>query len=632
MENYDNIIVGTGEIGMPLYELMTGVYKTLPIDPVHFEGNEDIKATCRFLHICIPGTIKNFDDIIEEYTNTYSPTYVFIHSTLSPGTTRRLNKKIKNFLIAHTPVHGKHKGNRMKSDMLRYPKYVGVPEDTTRIMVYRIKEHFAKMGFSIVKVIKNPDTVEWSKILSTTVFGLQIAFAQEVERICDKFGLDYDELTDFFPIQEDARGPIYPGFIGGHCLDGGEFLYMELEDGMIPITIREYIENDMHNKVLSYDKEHKKSIFVDVIAKRKRKFDGNMVTLTSLLNRHIKSTDEHLMMVTDEFKEIYAKDVSLNDVIPFINNLPSVGYKEIYDFSDIDWRSKQNMPDKIYLNEDFCRLLGYYIAEGSISNYGKGLCVRFSFNKEELYYIEDVCNVLESMGFNFYTYTQKSVTHVCLKSTPFAILIRDDLGCGCGAPDKNLPFFMYFASDICKHSFISGYFRGDGCFSGGNVSAYSVSRRLIEGLNLLLLSVGYHMSCSVRPKFETLIEDRVVYGSESYGLQSKKADYYNSLAEICGDDHRNEVQHTKKLWFEKDNCIFLRTTKKIEEEVSQLVYSIDTKNGLFVSTGGGVIHNCVMPNVKIIKDVYKSKILDWMEWSNEKKKKRDSVKVDNRGR
>jgi len=619
---YECIIAGTGEIGRPLYELMSGVFNTLPVDKIHFKDNLKINAKCNFLHVCIPGDIKDFDDVVLNLINKYDPAMVIIHSTTIPGTVRRLNENLGKSMIVHAPVHGKHHNNQMKKDMLRYPKYVGVPENLIIREIDGIRNHLNRIGFPMVIVFKGTETTEWLKVLSTTYFGLQIAFAQEVERICEEYELDYNSVTHFFDIQEDARGPMYPGFIGGHCLDGDEFLYIEVANGMMPITIREYIENDMYNRVLSYDKYQKKPIFVDVISKRKRKFDGNMVTLTSLLNRRIKSTDEHLMIVSDEFEEIYAKDVSLNNVIPFVSNLPPMSYKEVYDFSSIDWRLQQNMPNRIQLNENFCRLLGYYVAEGSVSNYGKGLCVRFSFNKEELSYIKDVCNILEGIGLNFYTYTQESVTHVCLKSTPFAKLIRDDLGCGCGADDKNLPFFIYFASDAHKHGFISGYFRGDGSFSCGNVSAHSVSKRLVEGLSLLLSSVGYHMSHSLRPEFETVIEGRLVCGSESYGLQSKKSTNYNGLSTICGIGSHNEAQHAKNLWFEKDNCVFLRTTKKVEEEISQLVYSIDTENGLFISTGGRVIHNCVMPNIKILKQVYKCDLWDWMEESNNKKKKK----------
>lgn len=216
--NYLTIIVGTGEIGRPLYELMNGVFKTLPIDQVHFKENLDINAKCGFLHICLPGTIENFDKIVMKYVKSYEPERVIIHSTLVPGATAKLNKKLGKDLVVHAPVHGKHQGNQMKKDMLRYPKYVGVPESLNEKEVEEIKNHFARMGFANVVVLKKPETTEWLKILATTIFGLQVSFAQEVERICDEYDLKYDEITHFFPIQEDARGPIYPGVIGGHCV------------------------------------------------------------------------------------------------------------------------------------------------------------------------------------------------------------------------------------------------------------------------------------------------------------------------------------------------------------------------------------------------------------------------------
>lgn len=224
MEQYEAIIVGTGEIGYPLYELLNGVYKTLPVDLIHFKENVNIDAKCDYLHVCIPGEIQNFVDVVIQLIKDYhEPEFVFIHSTVVPGTTDLLNERccleenLKSYII-HTPVHGKHQNNQMKKDMLRYPKYLGVPNVMSNERAHKILDHFERVGFADVKIVWGPKTTEWSKVLATTVFGLQVAFAQEVERICDEFGLDYDEVTHFFPIQEDARGPIYPGFIGGHCV------------------------------------------------------------------------------------------------------------------------------------------------------------------------------------------------------------------------------------------------------------------------------------------------------------------------------------------------------------------------------------------------------------------------------
>lgn len=215
MEGYDAIVMGIGEIGRPLYELLNGVYEILPLDPIHYPDNE--VAPCNFLHVCIPGELKTFKEAIKKVYLWSSPKYIIIHSTVVPGTIDKMQTEFACPII-HAPVHGKHQNNQMKKDMLKYPKYLGMPYSITAKESAELVEHFAKAGFATIIPVAGVKNTEWAKVLSTTIFGLQVAFAQEVERICDKFALDYDTVTHFFPIQEDARGPIYPGFIGGHCV------------------------------------------------------------------------------------------------------------------------------------------------------------------------------------------------------------------------------------------------------------------------------------------------------------------------------------------------------------------------------------------------------------------------------
>lgn len=214
---YDVVIIGIGEIGRPLYELLNGVYKVLPVDPVHFKENIEVDARCEFLHICIPGELSNFDDIVLEYINKYIPLIVFIHSTLVPGTTDKLNSKT-GAIIVHSPVHGKHHNNQMKKDMLRYPKYIGSSAVLCEKTIDKISNHLKGTGFADVRFLSNACSTEWLKVLSTTYFGLVISWAQEVERVCNAFDLKYDEITDFFGVQEDVGKIIYSGFIGGHCV------------------------------------------------------------------------------------------------------------------------------------------------------------------------------------------------------------------------------------------------------------------------------------------------------------------------------------------------------------------------------------------------------------------------------
>jgi len=409
-----------------------------------------------------------------------------------------------------------------------------------------------------------------------------------------------DEIHKFL----GNRPKMFPGFIGGHCLDGNEVIFIKTNLGMRPITIREYVENDYTNDILSYITKRKEPFFDKVMAKWKRHFVGTMVTLTSRTNRSIKTTDEHLMLISDDLHEVFAKDIKIDDNIPFIASLPDADVKQSFDFESNNWGLNYNMPKSINITADFCRLLGYYVSEGSVSNYGKGYTTRFSFNKNETKYITDVCRILKSLDLNYFLTTQNNVTHVAVKSTPFSLFIADTLGCGRNSNVKCLPEFIYFTSRKMKEEFLSGYLRGDGCFMPklGLVHAASSSKLLIAGLDILLLSMGYVMTMTQAVHSPSVIDGRIKDGL-LHSLMSKKETQYNDIAAIA-DFSRSEItSHTKNLWrVINENLYLIRTTKTIHEQSEQEVYSIDTKNHLFVSTGGRLIHNCVIPNLDLIKD------------------------------
>jgi UDP-N-acetyl-D-mannosaminuronate dehydrogenase len=218
MEYYECVCIGTGEIGKPLYELINGSFKTLAIDPEHYPENNETKAVCFVMHVCIPGDLKHFEDIVLDYIDKYQSGIVYIHSTVRPGTCDFIQSEIGDeALIVSSPVHGKHHNNQMKKDMLRYPKYVGVPK-LKNIDRDAVREHLELIGFADVRLVNGCENTEWLKVLSTTYFGLIIAWHQEIERICDHFGLLVDEVVDIFKYQDDIKPPHYSGVIGGHCV------------------------------------------------------------------------------------------------------------------------------------------------------------------------------------------------------------------------------------------------------------------------------------------------------------------------------------------------------------------------------------------------------------------------------
>jgi UDP-N-acetyl-D-mannosaminuronate dehydrogenase len=78
--------------------------------------------------------------------------------------------------------------------------------------------HFESIGMQ-TRVLSNPESTELAKLSETTYFGLLIAWAQEVERLCDRLGPEYDDVVSFYE-EIGFLPPVKytPGIVGGHCV------------------------------------------------------------------------------------------------------------------------------------------------------------------------------------------------------------------------------------------------------------------------------------------------------------------------------------------------------------------------------------------------------------------------------
>ena len=203
------VVVGLGEVGRPLLEIIGERY---PVAGVDLEQVE-LGASCDVMHLCY-GFVdrKRFIADSVAYIDKYRPRLTILNSTVPPGTTRAIHLASRA-PIAHSPVRGKH--FKMKQELLHYTKFIGgVDEECSRIAA----EHFQSLGMR-TKVLSCPEATELAKLAETTYFGLLIAWAQEVERYSDALSLDYDEITSLFDeIQFFPPVRYFPGVIGGHCV------------------------------------------------------------------------------------------------------------------------------------------------------------------------------------------------------------------------------------------------------------------------------------------------------------------------------------------------------------------------------------------------------------------------------
>jgi UDP-N-acetyl-D-mannosaminuronate dehydrogenase len=208
-KNEQVLVVGLGEVGRPLLELVSEHYRAVGLDlepPRRRLENVDV------LHICYPFAIKDFVGETARYIELFKPALTIINSTVAVGTTRAIAQRTGTALVS-SPVRGKHA--RMLEDLRHYVKFIGPMEPASGT---KAASHFQLLGLK-TKLLSSPEATELAKLTETTYYGLLIAWAQEVERYSDHWNQNYAEVASFW---EEVKylPPVnfFPGIIGGHCV------------------------------------------------------------------------------------------------------------------------------------------------------------------------------------------------------------------------------------------------------------------------------------------------------------------------------------------------------------------------------------------------------------------------------
>jgi len=205
-----SIIIGAGEIGKSLYNVLAAEYKD-----IYIRDSADIE-NCReaeYMHIAFPYSDK-FVEYVEEYKLRYNPKYTIIHSTVPVGTTRKLN-------AVHSPVIGIHP--HLEQSIKTFHKFLS-GEKASEVAGY-----FRRAGMKVY-LFDKPETTELMKMLDTTFYGLCVEYTKEVKKECDKLGIDFSAWTEWTNVynkgykelgyEEYTRPNLVPimNKIGGHCV------------------------------------------------------------------------------------------------------------------------------------------------------------------------------------------------------------------------------------------------------------------------------------------------------------------------------------------------------------------------------------------------------------------------------
>lgn len=143
---------------------------------------------------------------------------VILRSTVKVGTTRQVVTPIlaatgKRFHIAMCPERTLE--GRALQELRELPQIIGADDS---IASDRAAAVFERLTSTIVKV-SSPETAEIVKLVDNTFRDVQFAFANEVARLCDAFGVNAHEVISSGKLGYARTNVALPGLVGGPCLE-----------------------------------------------------------------------------------------------------------------------------------------------------------------------------------------------------------------------------------------------------------------------------------------------------------------------------------------------------------------------------------------------------------------------------
>jgi len=143
-----------------------------------------------------------------------------LESTVPPLTTQRFGEIIaestgykagEDFGLAYSPE--RVQAPQVLRDLKTYPKIVGGIDEKSGFIASEVYSCFAP---GIIRV-SSPVVAEMDKIIENTHRDLNIAFANELARICEIYGVDVYEIIKTANSQPYCN-ILNPGLVGGHCI------------------------------------------------------------------------------------------------------------------------------------------------------------------------------------------------------------------------------------------------------------------------------------------------------------------------------------------------------------------------------------------------------------------------------
>ena len=213
-------ILGYGVVGKAIEEIYRESFFGQPVikdlDRDEFDG-------LGILNVCIPYS-EDFENIVIKEMEKNKPNLTIIHSTVIPYTTKNIREKTKMYVV-HSPIQGQH--DNLARSIKIFSKFIGAEKEADAELAC---EHFKFLGLKKYLVYKPAVITEINKLVSTTYYGVCIAFTDYIDKLFQKYNIPFKTFEKFnesynrgyrrLKLRKVNRPTLIPprGRIGGSCL------------------------------------------------------------------------------------------------------------------------------------------------------------------------------------------------------------------------------------------------------------------------------------------------------------------------------------------------------------------------------------------------------------------------------
>ncbi len=363
--------------------------------------------------------------------------------------------------------------------------------------------------------------------------------------------------------------------------------------------IEEIIEGDT---VLTHNNNYSK-----VYNTQKRKYSGELYTLTitGFPSETIQATEEHPFLVARRQNKnerntkfvlewLPANNISIKDYVALPINR-KVDELENVTFSVKNRKEFENV--EVGISEQLGRLIGYYLAEGSVEDRGY---LRFSFSSEERDYIDDVKGLVKSVfgleKSHEFHYSDRKGVELVFSSTKLARIFKEF---GISSNSKALPAWALNLPLNIQKEIIAGYYRGDGNYYKSELKEglkelfrlSTVSKQLAVQMRDMLFRFNIVASLNKRDRSGEHRQDMytVAIGGEFLHLFSELVG-----AEIIPINLNGHKRATPYYIDEKYAYMPVKSIeKKIVDNIDVYNFSVEDDESYVVN--GVAVHNCTAP-------------------------------------